>query len=149
MNLNDLRALIALADAGSVGRAASMLRLTQPALSRRIQNLEAYLGASLVDRATKPPTLTSTGRRVLDDGRHVLRLLAELEASCREDGQVIGPLRLGVAHGLAEEVLAAPLADVQRAFPNLELIVKTGWTRPLIEDLDHAALGRRHRSSAN
>ena len=140
MNLNDLRALIALADAGSVSRAASMLRLTQPALTRRIQNLEAHLGVSLLDRTTKPPTLTTTGHRVLDGGRRVLRSLTELEASCRTDGNLVGPLRLGVAYGLAEDVLAAPLTELQHAFPKLELIVKTGWTKQLLEELGHAAL---------
>lgn len=140
MNLNELRALVALADAGSVSRAAAMLCLTQPALTRRIQNLEAHLGVSLLDRATKPPTLTTTGRRVLDSGRRVLRSVTELEASCRQDGQVIGPLRLGVTYGLAEDVLAAPLTELQGAFPRLELTVKTGWTKQLLEELSHAAL---------
>lgn len=140
MNLNDLRALVALADTGSVSRAATTLRLTQPALSRRIQNLEAYLGVSLLDRTTKPPTLTTTGYRVLDSGRRVLRSLTELETSCRTDGGAVGPLRLGVAYGLAEDVLASPLTELQRAFPKLELIVKTGWTKQLLEELGHAAL---------
>lgn len=140
MNINDLRALIALADAGSVSRAASMLRLTQPALTRRIQNLESHLGVALLDRATKPPTLTTTGHRVLDGGRRVLRSLTELEASCRTAGDVVGPLRLGVAYGLAEDVLAAPLTELQRAFPKLELLVKTGWTKQLLEELGHSAL---------
>ena len=140
MNLNDLRALVALADAGSVSRAASLLRLTQPALTRRIQNLEAHLGVSLLDRKTKPPTLTTTGRRVLDSGRRVLRSLTELEASCRTDGGTVGPLRLGVAYGLAEDVLAAPLTELQRAFPKLEFAVKTGWTKQLLEELGQAAL---------
>lgn len=117
-----------------------MLNLTQPALTRRIQNLEAYLGVSLLDRATKPPTLTTTGRKVLDSGRRVLRSVTELEASCRQDGQVVGPLRLGIAHGLAEEILAAPLTELQHAFPRLELNVKTGWTKQLLEELSHAGL---------
>ncbi len=140
MNLNDLRALVALADAGSVSRAASALRLTQPALTRRIQNLEAHLGVSVLDRTTKPPTLTATGHRVLDGGRRVLRSLTELEASCRAEGDVVGPLRLGVAYGLAEDVLAAPLTELRSTFPRLELAVKTGWTKQLLEELNHAAL---------
>ena len=117
-----------------------MLRLTQPALTRRIQNLEAHLGVSLLDRTTKPPTLTATGYRVLDSGRRVLRSLTELEASCRPDGEVAGSLRLGVAYGLAEDILAAPLTELQRAFPKLELAVKTGWTKQLLTELGHTAL---------
>ena len=119
MNINDLRAFIAVAETGSVSRAATRLHLTQPALTRRVQNLEAHLRTSLLDRSTKPPTLTSTGQRVLDNGRRALRSLAELEASCRSDGEVVGPLRLGVAHGLAEFVLVAPLDRVRLAFPRL------------------------------
>ncbi len=140
MNLNDLRAFVAVAETGSVSRAASRLHLTQPALTRRVQNLEAHLRATLLDRTTKPPTLTPTGYRVLDHGRHVLLALTELEDTCRGVGDVVGPLRLGVAHGLAECVLAEPLAELQRTFPKLGLFVRAGWTKELLEGLGRASL---------
>ena len=140
MNMNELRAFIAVAETGSVSRAASRLHLTQPALTRRIQNLEAHLRTSLLDRSTKPPTLTATGRRVLDNGRRVLRALAELEASCRPDGEASGPLRLGVAHGLAESVLVEPLDSVRLVFPKLDLFVRTGWTKEMSKDLENGSL---------
>ena len=48
MNLGDLKAFVAVAEAGSVNRAAAKLNLTQPAVSRRVQSLEAAIGVALL-----------------------------------------------------------------------------------------------------
>ena len=59
MNLQDIEAFVAVAEAGSVNRAAARLNLTQPATTRRIQNFEAAIGgAPLFNRAVKPAVLT-------------------------------------------------------------------------------------------
>ena len=66
MNLADLKAYVALAETGSINRAALRLRLTQPAVTRRIQNFETSIrGTVLLDRRVKPPVLTPAGRQVL------------------------------------------------------------------------------------
>jgi len=63
MNLADLKAFVALAETGSISRAALRLGLTQPATTRRVQNFEASMGATaLLDRSTKPATLTPADR---------------------------------------------------------------------------------------
>ena len=52
MNLGDLRAFVAVAETGSVNRAAAKLNLTQPAVTRRVQSFEATIGVSLLDRSS-------------------------------------------------------------------------------------------------
>lgn len=78
--LNELRTFIALAQTGSVHRAANRVFITPSAVTRQIQRLEAALGATLLDRRVKPPRLTPLGRSVLERGRELLRLSEELKA---------------------------------------------------------------------
>ncbi|OXH82922.1 LysR family transcriptional regulator, partial [Burkholderia multivorans] len=54
MNTRDLQAFVAVVDSGSMVAAATRLHLTQPGLTRRVQNLETLLGVPLLDRQSKP-----------------------------------------------------------------------------------------------
>lgn len=76
VELRHLRAFEAVARLASFTRAAEELRITQPALSRTIQQLEDALGVTLVDRSSRHVETTSAGRTFLE---HVERVLAELE----------------------------------------------------------------------
>ena len=73
MDLTLLRSLIAVADAGTITGAAERLNVTQPALSRRIHQLEDHLGVTLLSRGRKGVSLTPIGELVLPEAR----LLAE------------------------------------------------------------------------
>src|SRR5215510_5378973 len=114
MNLADLKAFVAVAETGSINRAALRLGLTQPAATRRVQNFEAAIGAALLDRSSKPPALTAAGRQVLEHCRRVLKAVTELEANAAEQGEPAGELRIGLSPGLAEVVLTSPLDDLRR-----------------------------------
>ena len=100
MNLGDLKAFVAVAEAGSVNRAAAKLNLTQPAVTRRVQSLEAAIGVALLDRSSKPPTLTEDGRRALAYGRKVLHAIDDLSSQVGAKGVLGGEFRLGIAPGL-------------------------------------------------
>lgn len=76
--LIDLRSFVAVAELGSFGRAAALLNISQPALSRRIAKLEASLGARLLERTTRSVTLTMVGRELLPNVR---RMLESFESS--------------------------------------------------------------------
>ena len=76
-----VQAFIAIADEGGFHRAARALHITQTALSRRLQNLETYLGVRLVERTTRSISLTPIGQNFLPQAR---RLLADLGAALTE-----------------------------------------------------------------
>jgi DNA-binding transcriptional LysR family regulator len=140
MNIPDIEAFVALAETGSVNRAALRLNLTQPAVTRRIQSFEAAMdGAVLLDRRAKPPVLTPDGRRMLESCRQVLKAIAELRLSA-SGGPLSGEFRLGVAHGLAEMVLAGPIDALRRRFPSIRPRVASHWTSWLIEQVRNGAL---------
>jgi DNA-binding transcriptional LysR family regulator len=141
MNLQDIRAFVAAAETGSVNRAAARLNLTQPATTRRIQSFEAAIGEEpLFDRSVKPAALTALGNHVLEHCRRVLAAVAELEACATSAADPAGELRIGVAHGLGEMVLTAPLDAVRRAFPRIQLRVSSDWSTGLIEETRGGAL---------
>jgi DNA-binding transcriptional LysR family regulator len=141
MNLQDIEAFVAAAETGSVNRAAIRLSLTQPAATRRIQNFEAAIGgAPLFNRAVKPAVLTSLGRHVLEHCRRVLTAVAELEACATVAADPAGDLKAGVAHGLGEMVLTAPLDALRRAFPRIRLQISSNWSTNLIEDVRNGSL---------
>jgi len=76
-----VEAFIAIAEHGSFQKAADAIHLTQTALSRRLQNLEALVGVRLVERTTRSVALTSIGADFLPQAR---RLMAELESAMAE-----------------------------------------------------------------
>ncbi len=132
MNLGDIAAFVAVAETGSINRAARRLNLTQPATTRRVQNFEAAMGgAALLNRAAKPPVLTPAGRQALEHCRRVLKAVADLAAGA--GAAAAGELRVGLAPGLAEVALAAPFDDLRQAFPDLSLRLTTQWTGESIE----------------
>lgn len=76
-----VEAFVAIAEQGSFQKAADAIHITQTALSRRLQNLEALLGVKLVERTTRSVALTTIGRDFLPQCR---RLLADLGAALAE-----------------------------------------------------------------
>src|SRR3981189_2553561 len=140
MNLGDLKAFVAVAEAGSVNRAAAKLNLTQPAVSRRVQNLEAAIGVVLLDRSAKPPTLTEEGRRALAYGRKVLHAIDDLASQIGAKGVLGGEFRLGIAPGFTDTALGQPLDAVMRSFPNISLRITSDWSGKLLEQLQSDSL---------
>lgn len=117
MTLVQLRHLIALAETGAFGLAAERVHLTQPALSRSIQALEADLGLALVDRVGRRAELTPAGQEVLAQAR---TLVADAQALHERSQAVargaLGRLRVGMGAGPAA-LLAQPLLQAAATTP--------------------------------
>ena len=140
MKISEIRAFLAVAEVGSMHGAAARLNLTQPAVSRLVQRLEAELGAVLFDRSCKPPTLTPAGRQALTHGRRVLQALDDLSGSVADGSEPHGSFRLGVSLGLSQLVLNEPLEDLRRKFPNLIFQVSSAWSGDLVKDVESNAM---------
>ncbi len=140
LDLAEVRTFVAVAEAGSVNRAARLLNLSQPAVSRQVQRLEAQLGATLLDRRTKPPVLTPAGRAALEACRALVRAARDLESAAAAGTGPSGELRLGVATPVGDLALIEPLDAVRTAFPEVVLRLVAGWSRPLVEAVRAGAL---------
>lgn len=140
MKLNEVRTFIAVAEAQSVQEAANRLGLTQSAVSRLIQRLEAELGVALFDRQTKPLALTRDGETALAHARRVLKASDDMLDAFAGSGQPKGLLRLGVAHVLTALAANRPLDDLRAAFPGLTLRLHSDWSAPLMDQVRGGAL---------
>jgi len=74
LELKWLQDFVSLANTGNFSRSAEDRNVTQSAFSRRIQSLEMWLGAELVDRGTHPVTLTDSGIRFLNTAKYMIQL---------------------------------------------------------------------------
>jgi DNA-binding transcriptional LysR family regulator len=130
MNIEDVRAFVAVVDMGSVGRAALRLNLTQPAVSRRVQRLEESLGMTLLDRDSKPARPTRAGEAAYGRCMAVLRAT---EALTRDSLTALaaGPLRIGVSSGIAESVFASALDALRASHPATALHLAAGRSAEL------------------
>src|SRR5690606_6707183 len=122
-------------------RAAELMRVTQPSLSKQIRALEADLGTPLFSRARGNVTLTPAGEALLPLAR---RMLADAETARREVAELAGlrrgRVRLGATPSLCAGLLADTLARYHRAYPGVELLVEEGDSRDLVRDLAQGQL---------
>jgi DNA-binding transcriptional LysR family regulator len=138
--LQEIRALIALADSGSLQKAAARLFLTPSAVTRQIQRLEATLGAPLLDRRLKPPVLTPAGRAVLERSRELLRSFADLKGAAKPRAEPSGSIRIGLAHPLAQPPIAAAIQSFTARFRALRPHFSSDVTAQLLERVRAAEL---------
>lgn len=113
---------MAVAEELNFRRAATRLRLAQPALSAQIKALESELGQQLFERTTRTVSLTPTGQVLLVEARTVLAAAAKAEHHTRQAGQgLAGTLRVGVIAPAANARLAAILRRFRQEYPGVQL----------------------------
>jgi DNA-binding transcriptional LysR family regulator len=133
--LEDLRALVEFAQAGSIVGAAARLFRTPSAITRQVQRLEVALGAELLDRSVKPPRLNTLGLRVLEQARGLLQQTEALKSLTSNDAEPHGLLRIGLAHALAEGTLIQPIQALTEKYPKVRVRLSTELTGELIQRL--------------
>lgn len=125
MDLANLNAFVAIAETGSFSLAAEQLFVTQPAISKRLANLEQQLNARLFDRIGREVSLTEAGRALLP---RAYRILAELADSRRAlanlSGSVSGRLSLATSHHIGLHRLPPVLREFTRSHPEVALDIR-------------------------
>lgn len=128
MDIKQLRALLAVADVGSVTRAAEVLNIVQPAVSRQLRLLEDDLGTPLFERSRQGMALTEAGQILVDYARRALHELERARAEIRPSaGAVSGIVTLGLLPSTAEVVSSALLSAVREHHPAIQLRFSTGY----------------------
>lgn len=139
--LRQLQFLLALAEHGSFSRAAEVACVTQPTLSAGIKELEAILGAVLVERGARGATLTPAGEAAVERARTVLTEAEDLVHAARAAGEPLtGAFRLGVIPTIAPFLLPQVLPALRRLYPSLELFLREDLTGRLAEALKERRL---------
>ena len=127
IELRHLTALVAVADAGTISRAAEHLGYTQSAVSQQIAALERAVGAPVFDRpgGPRPLRLTEVGEALLVHARSVLAMLREAEADVRAvatGGR--GRLRVGSVQSAGTRILPGVLRRFHDERPGVEVLLR-------------------------
>ncbi len=136
MDLSQLAAFVAVAEAGGFSRAAAKLVSTQPTLSRQVKALEVELGRPLFDRLGRRVELTTFGRESLDRARVILARVGELADSARvEPGQATGSLNVAVADSVVLKRFPRIVQRFQRRHPAVRVHVHTASSPDILNGL--------------
>ncbi len=130
MNRNHLALFHAVAQAGGISRGAAAARVSQPAVSKQIAELEAALGVRLLDRLPRGCRLTEAGQILADYARRWRSLENDAVRAIEEyRGLKRGRLAVGASLTIGGYLLPGALAEFHRRFPDVELQVETANTR--------------------
>ncbi len=122
MELNQLRAFVAVAEARSFTRAESLLHLSQPAISRQIAKLETELGTRLFERYGRRVECTPDGRLLLPLARNIVARTDDASRLMREHvGTVSSSVRFGSTGQVFAHLLAPTLASFMKMYPQVRL----------------------------
>src|ERR1700712_312018 len=128
LELRHLETLAALAECGSLSKAAARLFLTQSALSHQLKTLESHYGAALVEKNIRPLRFTAIGQRLVSLARAILPQVAEAGRDVARLAQGhAGPLRIAVqCHNCFDWLM--PAMDAYRSlWPEVELDIISGF----------------------
>lgn len=119
--LNAIQTFIRVAEAGSFSAAARQNGMKQSAVSQQIAALEEALGVVLLHRTTRSMALTEQGERYLQQVRHLLNAMEELEQQLRPDSQPLsGRVHIQLPSGIGQRLMPSLIA-FQQAHPALQL----------------------------
>ena len=135
-SLSRLSCFIAVAEELHFGRAAERLHMTQPPLSRQIQQLENELGVNLIDRTTRSVTLTPAGVAFLPDARRILQLAegAALNVKRVPAGD-LGTVVIGFTAASSHAILPRLLDNARTHLPDVKLDLREMVTAVQVDGL--------------
>ncbi len=136
LNLHHLRLFARVAEEGGFTRAAHSLRLSQPAVSKAVRELEQQTGVPLLERAGRVTRLTAAGEALFARARELFAVEQSAEEELRAlRGLNGGVLRVGASTTVATYLLFPYLARFRKANPRVELRVSSANTRAIARAL--------------
>ena len=135
MDTRDLATFATVARLGGMSRAARALNTVQSNVTQRVRRLEEALGVSLFERSRHGAKLTAAGERLMPYAARVDALLAEATRAARDDGAPRGTLAIGALETTAALRLSPLLASYASAYPYVDLVLRTGTTAEMIDQV--------------
>ena len=137
MELSTLRRFLMIAREGTISGAAAALHISQPSLSRQMQDLERELGCTLFIRGKRRIELTGEGMRLRGRAEEIVDLADRTEAEFRVSGATLaGEIRIGGGETPAMELVADVIAEMQEAYPLVRFSLQSGNAEDIAERLD-------------
>ncbi|MEQ9812685.1 MAG: LysR substrate-binding domain-containing protein [Azospirillaceae bacterium] len=140
-DLRRLRYFVAIAEAGSLSRAADRLSVAQSALSHHVREMEAEIGTALIRRQPRGIDLTDAGARLVEHARLILKTAASAREELRSMGAVpSGAVAIGLAHTVSWVAGGRLLVALRRALPRVRLRLTEGLSPDVADRLARAEL---------
>ncbi len=134
MDLKQLEYFVAVVDLGGFSRAARLLNVAQPAISRQVRSLEVELRQNLLVRNGRGATPTDAGKRLLAHARGILQQVERARAEVDEiKGAPVGHIVVGLPPTLARLVTAPIVREFRRRFPRATLAIVEGLSSSMHE----------------
>lgn len=141
LTIKQLRYFDALARYRHFGNAADACKVTQPALSMQIKELELELGAPLFERSSRSLRPTGLGKELTKRVADILRAVDELSELARvSKTRLVGNLRLGVIPTIAPYLLPDVVKQLSTELPEIDLYIRETLTATLIKELSEGRL---------
>src|ERR1043165_8070967 len=136
LNARQLRAVLAVAEYRSFIAAAALLKISQPALTRTIQQVEQALGVTLFSRSTRQVTITAAGREFAALAERLLNDLRISVGNLRQQaGQASGQIIVASVLSLAGLVLPELLATFGQRYPGIQVHLREGIQADVVDDV--------------
>jgi DNA-binding transcriptional LysR family regulator len=126
MDLRHLRYFVAVAEEENIGRAAARLHISQPPLTRQIQQLEEELGVTLFIRTPRGMELTQAGELFLEEARNIRALVEQATERTQRAGQgKLGRLDVGIFGSAILDAIPKLLLAFRNRYPDVKVVLHT------------------------
>jgi len=144
MDLTLIRSFLAVAESGAITEAAEQIGITQPALSRRIQQLEQHLGVDLLTRGRKGAALTEIGRLVQSEAQAIVARYEHMREIVSDHQRLAaGSVRIGGGATAVSFILPEAIAAFQATHPQVRFQMREAGSTEIAADVvaGHLELG--------
>lgn len=137
MKVEELRAFVAITEAGGILAASRKTKMPPASLARRLKELEEYLGVILVERTTHSAFVTQWGRALYPHALDALAAIAQAEEAMRGLHEMpLGHLRVLAPSAFGRRMIAPLLADFGRAYPDIRVTLLLDNSNPDLNSAD-------------
>ena len=141
MELKSLKSFLTIARLGNITKASEELFISQPALTRQIQDLELELGTKLLERSRKGTSLTDAGKLLKDHARKIVEIEENLRSDFANlDENVIGEISIGCAQSRGMQFVARKCHELQKRFPRIRFHLHDADAIHVIDSIERGDL---------
>ena len=141
MEIRQIEYFVEVARQLSFTKAATTLHVSQPSISKAIQNLEAELGAPLFYRSSKQLELTDAGHAVLTNAQQVLQAIKNIRTELTDIKDLKkGQIRIGIPPIVGAEFFSKLISQYKDQFPFIEIILTEAGTKKIREEIESGEL---------
>ncbi|KRM23643.1 LysR family transcriptional regulator [Latilactobacillus graminis] len=140
MELRVLHYFLTVAREKTISKAATVLHLSQPTLSKQLKDLETELGTQLFTRGNREITLTPDGSYFQKRGAEILALVDTTIGNLTQNTIVSGTISIGAGETQAFQLIAVIINDLQQRYPDINLQLYSGSADEVKERIDQGLL---------